>query len=169
MTKEQSNILKNSICLRIREGMDDQDIAESLGCSLLLVQEVHDTVSESYTIGVTLSEAKRIRGMTRRGMNVADIVGATGRSESDVRRILRGRKVPTKKKPQKNRSGHQILQKWGGKPAPVPTGKCVAWVVVEGKAKQCGAKCKGQRCKDHPITIARTIYIRAKTSGGLAA
>lgn len=68
-----------------------------------------------------------------------------------------------------NRQGHQIFETWTGSPAPVPTGKCVAWIVVEGKAQQCGAKCKGQRCKDHPITIARTIHIGARTGGGLAA
>ena len=69
----------------------------------------------------------------------------------------------------KSTNAHKIVAPWDGKPAPVPTGKCVAWIVVEGKAQQCGAKCKGQRCKDHPITIARTIRIGARTGGGLAA
>lgn len=30
----------------------------------------------------------------------------------------------------------------------VPLGKCVKWLVVDGKAVQCGKPCKRQRCDD---------------------
>ena len=30
----------------------------------------------------------------------------------------------------------------------VPLGKCVKWLVVNGKAVQCGKPCKRQRCDD---------------------
>ena len=74
------------------------------------------------------------------------------------------------KRKYKNTTGHRVHSVWRdreNKSRPVETGKCVYFIPSEGKV--CGAKCKGQRCEDHPQTVARTINIGARTGGGIAA
>ena len=167
MNRGQANILKNSIQIRLREGMLEQDIANELDCSLALVSATRDSLPDGYGISIPDSEQKRIRGLTRKGMNVAAIVAETGRSETDIRNILNGRKVRMRSKPQKNHTGHNIFEPWKGKPAHTPKGTCVYFIPQEGRV--CGALCKGQRCKDHPQGVAHTIRIGVRTGGGLAA
>jgi hypothetical protein len=59
---------------------------------------------------------------------------------------------------------HNPYSKWEAKHKP-PIGKCVAWVVENGKAKQCGKPAKRQLCSDcqHktlPVgnTLGRRVY-----------
>lgn len=170
MSIEQSNILKNSIRFRINEGKTNNKIAKELDCSLRLVRDVREGMGgDSDFEPLTPYSRRKIRGMATKGMNTVQICAETGLSEQTVRNILNGRRVASGRKPQKNRTGHYVFEAWAGKAAPVPRGKCVAWIVTDGKAHQCGALCKGQRCKDHPQGVAQTIRIGARNGGGLAA
>lgn len=59
---------------------------------------------------------------------------------------------------------HTVVEPWASRPAPTratPLGKCVAWSVIDGKAVQCGAKCKGQRCEKHPQGMVHNFGITA--------
>lgn len=46
-----------------------------------------------------------------------------------------------------SKSTHNVIEPFKRK-EPV-RGKCVAWIVVDGKAQQCGKRCKGQYCDEH--------------------
>lgn len=61
---------------------------------------------------------------------------------------------------------HRLFQPWSRTTQP-ETGHCVYFIPEEGRV--CEAKCKGQRCEDHPQTVARTINIGAKTGERLSA
>lgn len=43
---------------------------------------------------------------------------------------------------------HHSVVSWVN-PNPPPTGKCLYWQVIDGKAQQCGKRCEGQRCEAH--------------------
>lgn len=42
---------------------------------------------------------------------------------------------------------HSMTEPWE-KRRNTPTGSCVRWKVINGKAVQCGAECEGQTCSD---------------------
>jgi hypothetical protein len=104
------------------------------------------------------AEALIIR-MSRNGKTAQDIADMTGLAYFAVRRVQLGgdlvvkeqvKPVPIKVSKKTSKAAWERLRE-RNKPKP-PTGRCLAWMVVEGKAVQCGAPCKGQRCQEHKHT-----------------
>ena len=107
----------------------------------------------------------RIRYRIERGRAAKEIIAELGCDPEIVRSC--GKRFGRRKN--KNTTGHRVCSVWRdrkNKSRPVVTGHCVYFIPSEGKV--CAAKCKGQRCEDHPQTVARTINIGARTGGGLS-
>lgn len=47
------------------------------------------------------------------------------------------------------RQAKPFFEAYVPKKGKIPSGSCVWWVIVDGKAVQCGKPCKGQRCEEH--------------------
>jgi len=97
------------------------------------------------------------------------IASDLGLSEYEVRAVIQGKDpkaVRGRKRYEMSSGAHALYQSWTRTVKP-ETGRCVYFIPKEGRV--CGAKCKGQRCEDHPQTVARTINIGAKTGERLSA
>lgn len=97
------------------------------------------------------------------------IASDLGMGEYEVRAVIQG-KDPTavrgRKRYEMSTGAHALREKWVRTVRP-ETGHCVYFIPEEGRV--CGAKCKGQRCENHPQGVARTINIGARTGGRLSA
>ena len=80
-------------------------------------------------------------GKSRQGGCIASAEAGHGTNE---RSVSQGATVLTE-----HAKGHTTyFQTYVPKKGKVPLGKCVKWLVVDGKAVQCGKPCKRQRCDD---------------------
>lgn len=60
-------------------------------------------------------------------------------------------------------NSHNVFQPFKRKDKS-PRGRCVRWVIENGKAEQCGKRCKGQACDEHQH-MTRPVYDSLRRRG----
>lgn len=117
---------------------------------------------------MTVTKSEMARRLKKRGMSVAAICSTLGMSSgfahAALSRISREESAALKKaatralqeKLKGNQpSAHVKVEKFT--PTEPPRGRCVAWTVTDGQAKQCGTACKGQLCPEHAHTTIPVV------------
>lgn len=115
---------------------------------------------------MSINKSELARTLRRRGISMAAISRDLGMTMTNVRKALsrpnpddareirkaatRARKAKEAPAP-KGAHTHQFVVKWTPKTL-APKGRCMAWIVEDGKAVRCGEPCTGQRCDEHKHT-----------------
>ena len=95
------------------------------------------------------SKAERARELYVQGVTVVAISQRLDMEPTNVRKALKRNSPEDEGKRRKSESIghlHNFVKTWERK-RPI-RGTCVAWIVVEGKAQQCGKPAKRQLCED---------------------